>query len=330
MIELSDNELVFRFPEIHTEACLTINFQRTLRIPDDHRDYPLPPGLGCFPLLHVEDYAARLPTPWARRGGVFLPMHQAEGMWIAFEGDYPFAVKVATGKINAVSGEAWTEPLTDQPQDYLVVPDQPWLDGYNVGHGRIRQFVAAPLGDGETVEEQLTGEATHGGIQILAYPMNADAFEHFFGQRDRFWDDVCLQAEAMAPEMGLAAGGLMRQRIHEDPFGLENWDQTTTSRCFVHILDSRHFQQVTDHAPPQEPPSAALYSRAGLPWFELYDADRAALLGAPPLQQVESLQTRRVREGRPPLQDSAMIDPDPVVGLTSSGTRRRGRGGNRC
>ena len=329
MIELSDNELVFRFPEIHPEAHLTVNFQRTLRIPDDQRDYPLPPGLDPFPLLHVDDYAARLPDSWARRGGVLLPMYQAEGMWIAFESDYPFAVKVATGKINAVSGEAWTERLTGEPQDYVVVPEQPWLDGYNIGHGRIRQFVAAPLGQGETVEEQLTGEAAHGGIQILACPMRAECFEHFFGQRDRSWDDVWMEADAAAPEMGLAAGGLMRQRIHEDPFGVESWEQRTTSRCFIHLLDTRHFQQVTGYAAPQEPPSAEVYSRAGLPWFELYDADRATLEGAPRLQQVESLETRRVREGRPPLQDSAPIDPEQVVGLATSSTGPGG-GGHRA
>ncbi|MBK1734859.1 hypothetical protein CKO15_06055 [Halorhodospira abdelmalekii] len=318
MIELSDNELVFRFPEIHSEAHLTINFQRTLRIPDDQRDYPLPPGLGRFPLFHVDDYAAELPAPWARRGGVFLPMHQAEGMWISFKGDYPFAVKVATGKINAVSGETWTETLTGEPQDYLVVPEQPWLDGYNVGHGRIRQFVATPLGQDETVEEQLTGEAAHGGIQILAYPMKAAYFEHFFGQRNQFWEGVCSAPTAMSPDMGLAAGGLMRQRIHEDPFGLACWEQATTSRCFVHILNSRHFRQVTGYATPQEPPSAELYSMAGLPWFELNDADHAALEGAPPLQQVESLKTRRVREGKPSPEDSATIHPDQIVGLDAS------------
>ena len=49
MIELRDDELVFRFPEVHEDAVCTIGFQRTLRIPDDNRDYPLPPGLGAFP-----------------------------------------------------------------------------------------------------------------------------------------------------------------------------------------------------------------------------------------------------------------------------------------
>ena len=86
-------------------------------------------------------------------------------------GGYPFAVKIAAGKINAVSGEDWSEGLNRDPQDYVVLPRQPWLDGFCVEKGKIRQFVAAPLGKGITAEEQFTGAAEHGGIQIVVHPM---------------------------------------------------------------------------------------------------------------------------------------------------------------
>ncbi|MEW7984670.1 MAG: hypothetical protein AB2805_01020 [Candidatus Thiodiazotropha sp.] len=49
MIELLNNQLTFRFPEVHKKAACSIDFQRTLRIPDDNREYPFPPGLGSFP-----------------------------------------------------------------------------------------------------------------------------------------------------------------------------------------------------------------------------------------------------------------------------------------
>ena len=66
---LDDDRLVFRFPEIGTVSAFEIDFQRTLRIPDTDRDYPLPPGFGRFPLEHVEDHPA-LPEHTRRRGGV--------------------------------------------------------------------------------------------------------------------------------------------------------------------------------------------------------------------------------------------------------------------
>ena len=49
---------------------------------------------------------------------------------------------------------------------YLVAPRQPWLDGFAIEKGVIRQFVAMPFGDGYTVEEQMTGEAEWGGLQM--------------------------------------------------------------------------------------------------------------------------------------------------------------------
>ena len=85
MITLNDNALQFRFPEVHDDARCSIEFQRTLRIPDDDKVYPLPPGLGRFPMRHLDDYARRLPDAWRRRGGVILPMHQAEALWVNFE-----------------------------------------------------------------------------------------------------------------------------------------------------------------------------------------------------------------------------------------------------
>ena len=76
-------------------------------------------------------------------------MYQAEALWVSFSSNYisdrrtpyPFAVKVATGKICAVSGQTWVNGLRARPQDYLVTPGQPWLDGYCVAKNAIRQFV---------------------------------------------------------------------------------------------------------------------------------------------------------------------------------------------
>ena len=147
MIELIDNKLNVGFPDVHEDARCSVEFQRTLRVPDDNQDYPLPAGLGRFPVLPVDDF--EVPAGWKEHGGVFFPMYQAEAMWINFRsGQYPFAVKVAAGKINAVSGGHWSNTLTATPQDYLVLPEQRWLDGFSVAKDVIRQFVAAPWDKG--------------------------------------------------------------------------------------------------------------------------------------------------------------------------------------
>ena len=259
MIELLKNQLSFSFPEVHKDAVCRIEFQRTLRIPDDNRQYPLPPGFGRFPLQHVDDFTDSLPSQWRQRGGVFLPMYQSEALWVNFLGHYPCAVKVAAGKINAVSGDPWKNGLSTRKQDYSVIPDQPWLDGFNVSDDHIRQFVAMPLGQGFTAEEQLTGGAIHGGLQLIVYPMKRKIYDEMF----KWSDDTTFSiregmsySSSVTPgveEMGLAPGGLMRQTIAKDKYGIEAWDQDNGYRCFVHLANSEQYQGVTGQQPPYPP-----------------------------------------------------------------------------
>ncbi len=325
MIELQNDQLEFRFPEVHEHASLTISFQRTLRIPDDNRDYPLPPGLGRFPLTHVDDHADGVPETWVRHGGVMLPMHQAEAMWISFHADYPMAVKVAAGKINALTGQRWKNEISKRPQDYLVVPGQPWLDGFCVRKGVVRQFVAMPLGGGFSAEEQLTGTAEHGGLQIIVYPMKTETYEELRTA-------VAYSAFASPPvdakmysslEMGLAPGGLMRQEIYRDHYGFDAWDVSVQSRCFVHILNSLQYAAVCGVEPPNKPPTATEYTAAGLPWFEYYGGDLEALEGAKALSGLDSVAVKEWREGVLSLEGNEPVRPKRVRKL---GRRRVSEG----
>ena len=56
---IDNNELEFAFPAIGKDCILRMNFQRTLRVPDDEVNN-LPPGLDRFELEHVEDYEGRI------------------------------------------------------------------------------------------------------------------------------------------------------------------------------------------------------------------------------------------------------------------------------
>ena len=337
MIELRNDELVVSFPEVDRDAVLHVGFQRTLRIPDDGEAYPLPPGLGRFPLRHVDDFATRVPEEWHRHGGVLLPMYQAEAMWLHFSSprEYPFAVKVATGKISAVTGEEWREGLHSDPQDYLSVPAQPWLDGYVVEKGFIRQFVAMPLGAGYTAEEQVTGRAEHGGLQLLVYPLRREAWERVKREREarsrRY--SIALEEpgrmlyclEAASPAMGLAPGGRMRQEIYEDSFRLADWDTAHGGRCFVHLANSLVWRAITGEAPPTVPPTAEEYTRAGLPWFEWY-SEQPAVQGSGVLKGLKSVAQTGAGKGDVPLPENTSVQAQHVVPL-GPGSRRLVREG---
>jgi hypothetical protein len=330
MVELRNDGLVFSFPEVHVDAVLRVEFQRTLRIPDDGSDYPLPPGLGPFPLRHVDDFAERVSSEWLRRGGALLPMYQSEALWLRFSSPnaYPFAVKVATGKINAVTGDPWMDELTKKPQDYLSIPEQPWLDGYCVAKGVIRQFVAMPLGSGYSVEEQLTGEAHHGGIQLLVHPLRKQAYRKRAGLRVEA-DIVCYSLADMAPmaDMGLAPGGRMRQEIYDDRHSLGDWDLRHRGRCFVHLANALVWRAITGEDPPTTPPTSAEYTRAGLPWFDYYAADQQALAGGPRLKAVKSVVQVGKAKGDVPLPENEPVDPLTVVRLRAGLARDEVREG---
>ena len=332
MIELTHDHLIFKLPEVHPDAKLSINLQRTLRIPDDGSDYPLPPGLGAFPLRHVDDFASRIPEQWKKHGGVMLPMYQSEALWLNFDGHYPFAVKVATGKINALTGEGWTDGIHRDPQDYMVTPDQPWLDGYCVEKGTIRQFVAMPFGEGYTAEEQITGAAEHGGLQIVVYPMRAEAYREFSDQRSRALYDVACESEgsyrmSAPPEMGLAPGGRMKQEIFDDPHSFDVWDTRASARCFVHITNSLAWRAITGEEPPTTPLTSREYQDAGMPWFEYYGGDKKALEGAKKLGELTTVKGMGEEKGEHPLPENESVENPVVITLGGEGEGRPVREG---
>ncbi|MGM0363249.1 hypothetical protein ACNFRX_25070, partial [Streptomyces griseoaurantiacus] len=162
-----------------------VRFIRTLRLPEKGT-HALPPGLGEFPVRRVEDYAETVPAEWRERGGVMLPVYLREAMWLAFGGSTePAALQVGVGKVCAVSGRPWSTRLDRDPQNYVVLPRQPWLDGINSGKGTVRQFVAVPLGLGATVEGQVTGEEVWGGIQLQSFPLSPEKLERWRADQRR-------------------------------------------------------------------------------------------------------------------------------------------------
>ncbi|MBY8878340.1 hypothetical protein [Actinacidiphila acidipaludis] len=306
-----------------TEAALelpggaTVRFMRTLRLPETGT-HPLPPGLGAFPLRRVADHADTAPAEWRERGGVLLPVYQREAMWLSFSSPVPVALQVGVGKVCAVSGKPWSDRLAQDPQNYVVLPRQPWLDGINSGSGTIRQFVAVPLGLGATVEGQVTGEEVWGGVQLQVFELREDELERWHAAQARrarggwghgpgpggpvpmapgggltFSSQAAAgslppaPARAAAPAMGLGAGGRMRQEVYRDERPLSDWQDEPSGRVFVHLATVPQWREITGGPAPESPVDRAAYNSAGLPWFDYYDADAEDLAPAGDLAQVK-------------------------------------------
>lgn len=296
-----------------------VTFQRTLRIPDDGRLYPLPPGLGRFPILRVEDHLDRVPQLWREAGGVFIPMYQREALWISLSAASwkPNAVTVSVGGVNAVSGETDDSRLHAQTQNYLVCPNQPWLDGINSGRGSISQFVAMPLGLGYTVES-VTGEERLGGIRIAIFEPKPGRFP------DRppaptLGVVPMSRFERLEPEMGLGAGGCIKQKIYRDPYGLETWEPQPQARIWIYIVNSLQFEHITGRKPPPTPITAKSYSESHLPWFDLYDEGVDAVSPPSSLASARTVAERDAELGKTCRDDSFEVPDSKILKLHGEG-----------
>ncbi|MER6266526.1 hypothetical protein ACFY0B_08870 [Streptomyces sp. NPDC001797] len=295
---------------------VAVRFVRTLRLPETGT-HPLPPGLGEFPVRRVSDYPDTVPQEWRARGGVMLPVYLREAMWLSFAGTAePAALQVGVGKVCAVSGEPWRDRLSRNPQNYLVLPRQPWLDGINSGKGTVRQFVAVPLGLGATVEGQVTGEEVWGGVQLQSFTLRDGPLAEWrraerlrqerlrqermrgpgaaggYGAALPMMSALPAPAPGAAPAagpagMGLGVGGSMRQEVYEDDRPPGDWAEAPAGRVFVHLVTPPQWQRITGEAPPPSPVDRAAYTRAGLPWYDYYDQDAQDLAAPDTLEAVK-------------------------------------------
>ncbi len=308
------------FDEIIVGRHAKISFNRTLRIPEDGRTYPLPAGMGRLPIHRVEDYADKVPESWLKEGGYFIPLYQSEALFLEFNGPkwHPSIAKVCVGRVNAISGEFYSEKISSHKQDYVVIPDQCWLDGINSGNGFVRQFVAMPLGRGYTIEAQISDEEIHGGFQLLIFDAAVGRFperdpaidnliekikkarslslydDHFLNYKEEelyrslFGKEVerspggprVLFQMAVDEAMGISAGGNIEQMIIADSYGIDSWDKNRKQHITIHLVNSLSYKNITGKNPPPSPITKVEYEKSGIPWFSFYDEIVPKVAGA--------------------------------------------------
>ncbi|KAF7882886.1 hypothetical protein EAF00_011375 [Botryotinia globosa] len=173
---------------------LDISFRRTIRVPESGNRLKVPPDLGPFPIYPVDGYKDKFDQSICTKDGVFIPVYQREAMWIHFESNGFFAVKVIVDGVNAVSGELSTESLSvdlrriallyekSSIQDYILAGTlgQRCLDGVKIKGDKIMQFVAAPTPN-QTVISSIKSsiKATDGirGIRFEIVPLELDSIK---------------------------------------------------------------------------------------------------------------------------------------------------------
>jgi hypothetical protein len=292
VIELNHDQLSFSFPEVHPDARLRIEFQRTLRIPDSERELPFLPGLGRFPIFPVGELVAQGRAPWLDSVEAMLPMYQSEAMWLSFQPSYsvvhatfyPFAVKILAGRRDALTGRSWSNALHRNPQDYLVLREQSWLAGYSSGQGTAHQFVAVPFGNQQGNQKSAARTDYTGRLEIEVYPLRRSVFERHFAVNR--WASL-LDSASVRP-LPHTDGEPESHAIASDSFDHRDWDREAKLGYSLHLANSLQWCAMTGSPPPSAPLSArmaaATAESAGnapastyLPWRRLRHDPEAGL-----------------------------------------------------
>src|SRR5262249_8226776 len=150
---------------------------------------------------------------------------------------------------------------------------------------------------GDTIEEQLTGTAKFGGMQLRLFESKPGRFPDVPPPGGNMRFEAALEAEPGV--MGLAAGGSMRQKIYPDAYGIDVWDPGRYPVGFIHTVNSHQYSAITGRQPPPSPVSPQLYTNLGLPWFALYDEERGDVAAPARLTGVQSLKERDAQRGDP-------------------------------
>lgn len=141
-------------------------------------------------------------------------------MFLSFESKRgTYAIRPFLGGVNAISGNTFVPNMatmirqlnkTERKQDYvLVTPDkktsQRWLDGARTGRGVVRQFTAVSATSEFSVEHQVAGTNTVGGLQFEIIPQHESCC-------NQFWSFVFGREKLSVPflatpkDVGLVAG----------------------------------------------------------------------------------------------------------------------------
>ncbi|KAK4541873.1 hypothetical protein LTR36_007237 [Oleoguttula mirabilis] len=92
---------------------------------------------------------------------------------------------------------------------------------------------------------------------------------------------------SLEAEMGIAAGGLIKQTIVRDHCKEGIWDSTKTEIFTVSILNSAVFKQLTGKDPPPTPITARAYAALGYPYFSIFKETVSGIGGD--FEQVQSV-----------------------------------------
>ncbi|KAF7929818.1 uncharacterized protein EAE97_009415 [Botrytis byssoidea] len=147
---------------------LDISFRRTILDPESGNRLKVPPDFGPLPIYPVDSYKDKFDRSISTKDGLFIPVYQREAMWINFESNGFFAVKVIVDGVNAVSGELSTESLSKDLRRIALLYKKSSIQEYilagTLGSKMFGRFEIVPLELDSIKRIQITVQTLSGKV----------------------------------------------------------------------------------------------------------------------------------------------------------------------
>jgi hypothetical protein len=211
---------------------LLLTFHRTTRLENDDTTYNLPCSNGVLEIYSTKDY--KCPPTWDK-DAYFVAVHPEEAIWVGFQTLEPVALVVGLGNKNVLTDKNLNLEL--EKDNYITIPPQLWLDGWKAENGKVNQFIAT----GEPLSISIFESKTPNMMQIyLEKPKvicGDSPTEELDGEVTCCW--------------GMSeVGGKVKQKIHNDPFGIDSWKKTPKKTIKIYLINGERFYEITKIAMP--------------------------------------------------------------------------------
>ena len=214
----------------------------------------------------------------SKKPDFLMPMNASDPFLIRFTANYPFALKLTVGNLDAVTAETPLAGLQKEPRNYLVVSGE-----LMAGRGVKERSFVLTLDTGCVVTSEFFAGQKIGRIDLQICPLHMESYfsegvahsipptlrEYFawfvygpslnarWAEMERM--DKRQRSECLTDEFG----AILLGRKFEDEFDpqlieeltdlreVADWDQTHSKCCSVHVCNSSVWRQITGTNPPQ-------------------------------------------------------------------------------
>ena len=144
--------------------------------------------------------------------------------------------------------------------------------------------------------------------QILMFSGSEMENEQTFGDYNIF-SKVTLQLVVKVEdnEMGLGAGGKMKQKIYEDDeCNINMYNLKKVTRVFVNIANGNMWRKITGNELPESPINPKMYKMYEYPWFDVYDDSLQDVDASDELSNVKSIKQIENQKKKDKMKSSAL------------------------